>query len=117
MACAHRPIQTCRRIFTHKPTLIATIPVGYADGLRRSPPWREVLVRGQRAPIVGRICMDYAMLDVTDIPAAKRGDPVVLIGTQGGDTISAAEVAQWLGTIAYEVVSTILPRVPREVGN
>ncbi|KPV48014.1 alanine racemase, partial [Kouleothrix aurantiaca] len=94
---------------------IATIPVGYADGLRRAPPWREVLVRGRRAPIVGRICMDYAMLDVTDIPGVRRGDPVTLIGQQGDDTISADEVAGWLGTISYEVVATILPRVPRTV--
>ena len=94
---------------------IATIPVGYADGLRRAPPWREVLVRGRRAPIVGRICMDYAMLDVTDIPGVRRGDPVTLIGRQGEDAISADEVAGWLGTISYEVVATILPRVPRTV--
>ncbi len=60
--------------------------------------------------------MDYAMIDVSAIPGVRRGDPVVLIGTQGGDTISADEVAGWLGTIAYEVVATILPRVPREVG-
>jgi alanine racemase len=112
---AGTPISYGGAFVTGRPALIATIPAGYADGLRRSPPWREVLVRGQRAPIVGRICMDYAMLDVTDIPQVKRGDPVVLIGAQGGDTITAGEVAEWLGTIAYEVVSTILPRVPREV--
>jgi alanine racemase len=100
---------------TSRPSRIAPIPVGYADGLRRSPPWREMLVRGQRAPIVGRVCMDYAMLDVTDIPGVKRGDPVVLIGAQGDDSISADEVAGWLDTINYEVVSTLLPRVPREV--
>jgi alanine racemase len=100
---------------TQHHSLIATIPVGYADGLRREPAWRAVLVRGQRAPIVGRICMDYAMIDVTKIAGVKRGDPVVLIGTQGAEQISADEVANWLGTINYEVVSTILPRVPREV--
>jgi Alr-MurF fusion protein len=100
---------------TTRPALIATIPVGYADGFRRAPPWREVLVRGRRAAVVGRICMDYAMIDVTDIPQVRRGDPVVLIGAQGDESISADEVAEWLGTIAYEVVTTILPRVPREV--
>ncbi len=100
---------------TQRPSRIATIPVGYADGLRRSPAWREVLVRGQRAPIVGRICMDYALIDVTDIDGVKRGDAVVLIGAQGDDQISADEVAGWMGTINYEVVTTILPRVPREV--
>lgn len=100
---------------TPRPSSIATIPVGYADGLRRSPPWREVLIRGQRALIVGRICMDYALVDVTGIPDVKRGDAVVLIGSQGNDQITADEVAGWLGTINYEVVSTLLPRVPREV--
>lgn len=95
---------------------IATIPVGYADGLRRSPPWRAVLVGGQRAPIVGRICMDYALLDVSAVPTVKRGDHVVLIGSQADEHIGADEVAEWLGTINYEVVSTLLPRVPREVG-
>jgi alanine racemase len=100
---------------TPRPSRIATIPVGYADGLRRSPPWRVVLIGGQRAPIVGRICMDYAMVDVTEIAEVKRGDPVVLIGAQGDECITADEVAGWLGTINYEVVSTLLPRVPREV--
>lgn len=94
---------------------IATIPVGYADGFRRSPHWREVLVRGMRAPVVGRVTMDYAMIDVTMIDGVRRGDPVVLIGAQGEETISADEVAGWLGTISYDVVATILPRVPREV--
>jgi alanine racemase len=100
---------------TQRPSLIATIPVGYADGFRRSPPWREVLLREQRAAVVGRICMDYALLDVTDIEGVKRGDAVTLIGQQGSEEISADEVAAWLDTINYEVVSAILPRVPREV--
>jgi alanine racemase len=100
---------------TPRPSTIATIPVGYADGLRRAPPWQAVLVGGQRASIVGRICMDYALLDVTDIPSVQRGDPVTLIGAQSNECISADEVAAWLGTINYEVVTTLLPRVPREV--
>ncbi len=100
---------------TQRPAQIATIPVGYADGFRRSPPWREVLVRGRRAPVVGQVCMDYALIDVSEIAGVRRGDPVVLIGTQGGQAITADEVAEWLGTISYEVVATILPRVPREV--
>jgi alanine racemase len=101
---------------TQRQSFIGTIPVGYADGFRRSPPWREVLVRGQRVPVVGRVCMDYALLDVTEVEGVKRGDPVVIIGKQGQDEITADEVAGWLGTINYEVVSAILPRVPREVG-
>lgn len=104
----------CTFITPH-PSTIATIPVGYADGFRRVPPWHEVLIRGKRAPVVGRVCMDYALIDVTGIEGVKRGDPVVLIGSQGDDCISADEVAGWLGTINYEVVSAILPRVPREV--
>jgi Alr-MurF fusion protein len=108
------PISYGATFVTKRPSRIATVPVGYGDGVRRSPPWRELLVRGKRAPIVGRICMDYLMLDVTDIPGVQRGDAVVLIGSQGDETISADEVAGWLGTINYEVVTGILPRVPRE---
>jgi alanine racemase len=100
---------------TQRPSRIATIPAGYADGLRRSPPWREVLLHGQRVPIVGRVCMDYVMLDVTGLENVGRGDTVVLIGTQGNDAISTDEVAGWFGTINYEIVSTLLARVPREV--
>jgi Alr-MurF fusion protein len=94
---------------------IAVIPVGYADGFRRSPQhWGEVLIRGQRAPIVGRVCMDQTMIDVTRVEGARQGDEVVLIGRQGNDCLSAEEVAARLGTINYEVVSAILARVPRE---
>jgi alanine racemase len=93
---------------------IATIPVGYADGFRRGPStWRHVLVRGQPAPVVGRVSMDQTTIDVTDIPGARQGDEVVLIGRQGAQGITVDEVAAWLGTIGYEVVSAILARVPR----
>jgi alanine racemase len=95
---------------------IAVIPVGYADGFRRAPRhWGQVLVRGQRAPIVGRVCMDQTMIDVTAIPDARQGDEVVLIGEQGGERLTTEEVAERLGTINYEVVSEILARVPRVV--
>jgi alanine racemase len=95
---------------------IAVIPVGYADGFRRAPRhWGEVLVRGQRAPIVGRVCMDQTMIDVTAIPGVRQGDEVVLIGEQGEERITAEDVAERLGTISYEVVSEILARVPRVV--
>ncbi len=110
----HTPISYGGIFITRRLARIATIPVGYADGFRRTPPWREVLVRGRRAPVVGRVCMDYAMIDVTEIEGVKRGDPVVLIGAQGNDRITADEVARWLGTINYDVVTTILARVPRE---
>ncbi len=93
---------------------IAVIPVGYADGFRRGPRnWGEVLVRGQRARVVGTVCMDQTMIDVTQIEGVRQGDEVVLIGEQGGDRITVGEVAERLGTINYEVVSEILARVPR----
>jgi alanine racemase len=95
---------------------IAVIPVGYADGFRRAPRhWGEVLVRGRRAPIVGRVCMDQTMIDVTHIPDVRQGDEVVLIGEQGDERITAEDVAERLGTINYEVVCEILARVPRVV--
>jgi alanine racemase len=101
---------------TEKEETIAVIPVGYADGFRRAPTrWQAVLVRGQRAPIVGRVCMDQTMINVSHIPNVRVGDDVVLIGRQGDDEITAEEVADWLGTINYEVVSEILARVPRVV--
>jgi alanine racemase len=109
------PVSYGGTFVTRRRSRIATIPVGYADGMRRAPPWREVLVRGRRAPVVGRICMDYAMIDVTDHADVRRGDLVTLIGAQGDACITVAEVASWLGTISYDVVATILPRVPREV--
>jgi alanine racemase len=113
---AGTPISYGGAFVTARPSRIATVPAGYADGVRRSPPWREVLVRGQRAPVVGRIAMDYIMVDVSDIAGVRRGDAVVLIGAQGDEAISADEAAAWLGTISYELLTGILPRVPREVG-
>jgi len=93
---------------------IAIIPVGYADGFRRTPrTWGEVLVKGQRAPLVGRVSMDQAAINVTHIPNVRQGDEVVLIGQQGEEIISAEEVAANLGTINYEVVSELLARIPR----
>lgn len=95
---------------------LAVLPVGYADGFRRAPRhWGEVLVRGRRAPLVGRVSMDQTVVDVTAIPGVRQGDEVVLIGRQGEDEITAEEVAERLGTINYEVVSEILARVPRVV--
>lgn len=93
---------------------IAILPVGYADGLRRSPrTWREVLVQGERAQLVGRVSMEKAAINVSHIPGARAGDEVVLLGRQGGDEISADEIAGWIGSINYEVVTSIAPRAPR----
>jgi alanine racemase len=99
---------------TSRPTRIAVLPVGYADGFRRAPcNWGEVLVCGRRAPLVGRVCMDQSMIDVTDVPGVRQGDEVVLIGRQSDDELTAEAVAERLGTIAYEVVAELLARVPR----
>lgn len=99
---------------TKRDSRIGVMIVGYADGFRRGPKtFGEVLVRGKRAPIAGRVCMDQTMIDVTDIPQAEAGDEVVLIGKQGQEEISAEEVADKIGTINYEVVTTISARVPR----
>lgn len=94
---------------------IALLPVGYADGLRRAPQtWREALVRGLRAPVVGRVSMEKTAINVTQIPGARAGDEVVLLGKQGNDEISADEIANWIGSINYEVVTAIAPRQPRD---
>ncbi len=99
---------------TERPTWIAVLPVGYADGFRRAPAtWGSVLIHGQEAPILGRVCMDQSMVDVSHIPGVRVGDEVVLIGRQGQAALTAETVASRLGTINYEVVSEILARVPR----
>lgn len=99
---------------TEKPTIIATVPIGYADGFNRLLSSRGfMLVKGQRAPIVGRICMDYTMLDVGNIPEINLEDEVIIFGKQGKSSITVDEIASTIGTINYEVVSTITDRVPR----
>jgi len=99
---------------TRRDSVIATLPVGYADGYPRLLSNRgAVLVRGQRAPIVGRVCMDLTMIDVTDIGGIREGDEVVLLGRQGESEISADEIAAWVNTISYEILTSIGPRVPR----
>jgi alanine racemase len=97
---------------------IATIPMGYADGLSRALSNRgELLVRGKRVPVAGIISMDMAMLDVTEVPDVRVGDECVVLGTQKGplgqETISAEEIASRLGTIPWEVLTDISRRVPR----
>ncbi|MFC4075335.1 alanine racemase [Salinithrix halophila] len=93
---------------------VATLPVGYADGLNRSLSNRgHALVGGKRVPIIGRICMDQTMLDVTDVMPVQLGDEVVLYGTQGSGMIHVDEIAQHLDTISYEVTCWVGRRVPR----
>jgi alanine racemase len=110
------------RLFTtERPSLIATIPIGYADGYSRRLTGRaSLLIHGRRCPVVGRICMDTCMADITDLPegdAVKPGDEVVLFGEQQyGDRkvlLSVDEVASWMETINYEVTCLIGKRVPR----
>lgn len=93
---------------------IAVLPIGYADGYSRRLSNRGmVLIHGRRAPVVGLVCMDMVMIDVTDVPSAQVGDEVLLIGQQGTDSIWADEIARWTDTIPYEVLCGIGPRIPR----
>ena len=93
---------------------IATVTIGYADGYSRLLSSKgEILVHGRRCKITGRVCMDQLMIDVSDVPEAKAGDIVTLIGKEGDDRITADDLAQIYGTIGYEVVCGISKRVPR----
>jgi alanine racemase len=99
---------------TSRLSVIGVLPVGYADGYRRGlQNGGEVLVRGRRAPVVGAVCMDLTMVDLTDVPEAAAGDPVVLWGSSGDDAISANDVARLVQTISYELLCTVGRRVPR----
>jgi alanine racemase len=99
---------------TERESLIATLPLGYADGYPRLLSNRgAALVRGERTSIAGRVCMDLTMLDVTDIRNVRQGDEVVLLGRQGGAEITADEIAAWSNTISYEILTSIGTRVPR----
>ncbi len=93
---------------------VATLPVGYADGCGRLLSNRgQVLIRGRRVPIIGRVCMDMTMVDVSGLTEVRVGDEAVLIGRQGAEEITADEVAEIQGTISYEILCRIGPRVPR----
>ena len=95
-------------------TRVATLPVGYADGYRRNLSGRfYVLIRGKKAPILGRICMDQMMVDITDIPDARLGDPVVLVGKDGEEQITVEQIAAQGDSFNYEFVCGISRRVPR----
>jgi alanine racemase len=103
-----------RTYVTERPTRVALIPVGYGDGYHRILSNRgAVLIRGKRAPIVGRVCMDQFVVDVSDIPGVRLHDEVVLIGRQGEGHIPAGEVARWAETINYEITTSLMPRLTR----
>ena len=100
---------------TTRPTKVATVTVGYADGYYRSLSGRfHVLIRGKRAPILGRVCMDQMMVDVTDIPDVSCDDRVTLVGTDGDETITVEQIAAMAGSFNYEFICSIGRRVPRE---
>ena len=94
--------------------VVALVPVGYGDGYHRLASNRgAVLIHGQRAPLVGRVCMDQFVVDVSQIGPVELNGEVVLLGSQGDGRISAEEIAEWAETINYEVTTALLPRLPR----
>ena len=111
---AGREISYGGTFVTDKPTVVATVPVGYADGYRRSLSGKfYVLIHGVKAPILGRICMDQMMVDVSNVPDVAVGNKVVLMGEDRGQRITAQELAEAAGTFPYELICGISRRVPR----
>jgi len=111
---AGTPVSYAGTFKTSRPSLIATSAFGYADGFRRAFSNKaQVLVRGQRVPVVGRVTMDMTMLDVTDVPGVRVGDEVVILGAQGKSVIPVEDLARWADTSPYEIFCGISPRVPR----
>lgn len=99
---------------TTRPSRIGVVPIGYAEGIPRAVSNRgAMLVGGRRVPVVGRVCMDMAFLDVTDVPQARPGSRVTLIGSDGDAEISANEFGEWAGTIGYEIVARLPESIPR----
>jgi alanine racemase len=111
---AGAPVSYARAFTTRRPSRLAVIALGYADGFPRALGNRaRLLVRERRAPVAGRVCMDLTVLDVTDIPGVERGDEVAVIGAQGDERITAGELADLAETIPYEILTRISQRVPR----
>jgi len=108
-------ISYARRYTAGEKTLVASVPVGYADGYRRSLTNRgEAVIRGVRVPVIGTVCMDWIMLDVTSVPGIASGDEVLLMGCdREGNCVRAEEIADWAQTIPYEIFCGISKRVPR----
>ncbi|MBU3179692.1 alanine racemase [Clostridium psychrophilum] len=103
-----------RKYQTHRESIIATLPIGYADGYTRYLFEKgKVILKGEFAPVIGKICMDQCMIDVTEINGVKVGDEVILIGEDGDKKFTADTIANLIGTISYEVVCMIGKRVPR----
>lgn len=107
-------VSYAHRFVAERETLLAAIPVGYADGYnRRLSNSGEVLIRGRRAKVAGTVCMDWTLIDVTDIPGVEIGDEVTLLGRDNGNRVSAEEWAERIGSISYEVFCQVSKRVPR----
>ena len=103
-----------RKFKTERKSIIATLPIGYADGYSRMLSGKaNVIVNGKFAPVVGTICMDQCMIDITDVGDVKVGDEVILMGSCGNIKFDAEDIAEILGTISYEVICMISKRVPR----
>jgi alanine racemase len=103
-----------RSFMTKRKTRIGTIPLGYADGYPRLLSNRgEVLIKGKRAPIIGRVCMDAFMVDLNSIPKVRIGEEVVLLGKQGKEKIDAHQIGNWTESFSYEIVSRMGKRLPR----
>jgi alanine racemase len=109
-----QPLSYSRKYFTPRDSVIATLPIGYADGLHRNLSNNmEVLIRGKRVPQVGTICMDMILIDVTEVPDVQMGDEVVIFGKQGEEEITVEELAKRSNTIPYEILCNVGKRVPR----
>ena len=101
---------------TTSPTKLAVIPVGYSDGYDRGlSNTAYVLVRGRRAPVRGRICMNLCMIDVTDVQSVRLGDQATLIGSSGQENLTAEQLAGWAATINYEILARLSPNIPRVI--
>jgi alanine racemase len=96
-----------------RPSRVATLPIGYADGYPRHVRGAAVVLAGRRVPIVGAVCMDMLMIDVTDLAASALDGAVTLIGRDGAEEITVDDLARWAGTVNYEILCGISKRVPR----
>ena len=113
-ACIGDTVGYGRTWVAERPSVVGLVPAGYADGFRRVLSNKaQVLVRGMRCTVVGRVSMDQFGVDLTDVKGAAEGDEVILIGRQGDAEITADEIAEWAGTISYEIFTGLAPRVPR----
>jgi alanine racemase len=111
---AGAPVSYGRTFITKRKSKIGVIPIGYADGYNRLfSNNADVLVRGKRVPVAGRVCMDLTMIDVTDVREVMEDDEVVIIGTQGKETINALELAKRSNTIPYEILTSLGSRAQR----